>query len=659
MITRAFVIIALLVLLTPLTSAQATNVMVDNPGSGNTCVATPTNPSPSSCCTIFNALVYANSGGTSVHTNAGACGATSPTDPHTIEIQAGLGANLSHNNPLNVCYGKQITIKGNNNTITGNDTRQIFNIGGCGAALTDASQTKLTLNDVNLRDGRSAIGGAIRLQDNTSLAINRGVVMDNEAIVSGDQAFGGAIYLGSGADLNITNSVFSGNVADIGGAISFEQTSAATIVIENSVFTGNSVRSTPGNFGGAIRAVGAVTLNITNSTFSGNSSGNNSGGAISLGNNVTTTLTHVTISSNSGARGALHIIDNVSQNLRPNVSVRNSLIAGNTASTAGQPADCSSDIALTQNVGNIIQDGSAGLCSAPASGNLGIGPLNTLANLPYHPLLAGSPAIDAAACLSGVTKDQIGTTRDAICDIGAFEYIAPPPPPPPPPPPRPGPDTDSGSSSSSSSSASSAPQTTSSKSVVYTGEILQRQGYRLSATHGLRSGVQFQRLGAAGVGNQSVIDMGFLDAIDVWGYVEQGVEVCFPPERGSGGLMFLDAATSPRTVSPLASVLRDGYTCASINRPGTLVLVSNAPQPSQLPVPTGLPTTILSNCMVRTTAVLNFRDGPSGNLIQPLIPHNVTLTALERTAGWFKVDYHGARGWISAAYVEPTGDCSL
>ena len=192
---------------------------------------------------------------------------------------------------------------------------------------------------------------------------------------------------------------------------------------------------------------------------------------------------------------------------------------------------------------------------------------------------------------------------------------------------------------------------------VHTGELLLAQGYGLSATHGLRSGVQFRRLDATGVGIGWVIDMGFLDALDVWGYVEQGVEICFPPERGSGGLMFLDAATSPRTASPLASELRNGYTCASINRPGTVVLVRNAPQPSQLPMPTALPTTMLSGCMVRTINVLNFRDAPAGNVVEPLIPFNVTLTALERTDSWFRVDYHGARGWISADFVEPQGDC--
>ena len=38
-----------------------------------------------------------------------------------------------------------------------------------------------------------------------------------------------------------------------------------------------------------------------------------------------------------------------------------------------------------------------------------------------------------------------------------------------------------------------------------TGETLQRQGYVLSAPHGLGSGVQFQRVDGRGIGNQAVL----------------------------------------------------------------------------------------------------------------------------------------------------------
>ena len=75
----------------------------------------------------------------------------------------------------------------------------------------------------------------------------------------------------------------------------------------------------------------------------------------------------------------------------------------------------------------------------------------------------------------------------------------------------------------------------------------------------------------------------------------------------------------------------------------------------------------LRSCMVRTKYIVNFRDAPNGSLLRfvdiwgipndGMLPYNVTLTALERTVGWFKVDYHGTRGWIAAMYVEPIGTC--
>ena len=75
----------------------------------------------------------------------------------------------------------------------------------------------------------------------------------------------------------------------------------------------------------------------------------------------------------------------------------------------------------------------------------------------------------------------------------------------------------------------------------------------------------------------------------------------------------------------------------------------------------------LQGCMVRTKYMLNFRDGPAGDRITNFqdyhgmrhdwLPPFVTLTALERIAGWFKVDYHGTQGWINEEFVEKKGNC--
>ncbi len=191
---------------------------------------------------------------------------------------------------------------------------------------------------------------------------------------------------------------------------------------------------------------------------------------------------------------------------------------------------------------------------------------------------------------------------------------------------------------------------------VHTGESMAAQGYFVSAAHGLRSGVQFQRVGAAGVGNAAALAAGFIDAIDVWGYAEQGVTVCFPNPPLGAGLLFLDATAAPRTLTPLASFYGDNQICATIYRPGTIVLVSSG---APTPAPVSATSRPLSDCMVTTQYTLNFRETPSlsGKKIGTGIPYEATLTALARAADWFKVDFHGVQGWISAQFVAATGDC--
>ena len=97
-------------------------------------------------------------------------------------------------------------------------------------------------------------------------------------------------------------------------------------------------------------------------------------------------------------------------------------------------------------------------------------------------------------------------------------------------------------------------------------------GATFRTAFGLDSGVHFRQLDGAGIGIQSIIDAGFLEAFDVYGYVEQGVEVCFPQ---IGRVIFLDARTMPRSIVALDSTVVNGQTCVSINSPGSLVLLPN------------------------------------------------------------------------------------
>ena len=64
----------------------------------------------------------------------------------------------------------------------------------------------------------------------------------------------------------------------------------------------------------------------------------------------------------------------------------------------------------------------------------------------------------------------------------------------------------------------------------------------------------------------------------------------------------------------------------------------------------------IADCQVKTTHGLNFRETPGGERIGS-VPEGASMPARARTPGWFRVEYNGATGWISADYVTTEGDC--
>ena len=173
----------------------------------------------------------------------------------------------------------------------------------------------------------------------------------------------------------------------------------------------------------------------------------------------------------------------------------------------------------------------------------------------------------------------------------------------------------------------------------------------VTAVDGLNSGIEFQRVNQGGVGIPSVLDLGFLDAVDVWSNIGGGYEVCFPQ---IGRIIFLDAATSPRTVMEIEYVERDGYTCASMDRAGTLVLVRTVDNGDSTPSDEQP----LANCTITTTHRLNLRDAADGAVGQWVIPANQTLLAFARTESWFKAVYNENADWVSTRFVTTNGDCA-
>ena len=211
--------------------------------------------------------------------------------------------------------------------------------------------------------------------------------------------------------------------------------------------------------------------------------------------------------------------------------------------------------------------------------------------------------------------------------------------------------------------------TSTSPSLLHSCEKLVRDtDLLLSAVNGLRSGLQCRRVGAAGVGNQSVMELGLMDAVDVWGNIGGGYELCFPQ---LGRIMFLDAATSPRSMVDTNYYIQGGYTCASMDRAGTVVLV-NAPVASasppivaaaSTPVPRR-PGTIdslssaipLDHCKVTGRTRLRIRHKPWGVQVG-VLPENVAVSAIARTPSWYYVKVLDLKGWIAAWLTTSEGDC--
>ena len=187
-------------------------------------------------------------------------------------------------------------------------------------------------------------------------------------------------------------------------------------------------------------------------------------------------------------------------------------------------------------------------------------------------------------------------------------------------------------------------------------------GATVTATYGLASGLQCNQVGASGIGIQSVIEAGFIDAVDVWGYVEQGVEICFSQ---LGSLTFLDAATSPRAVSTIQSYNKGGQTCTHLTRAGTVVLVPGAPSvagPSDTAQPVTTTTTatgtVVSGCPITATGHLKFLDSPSSDAeIVGYITRGTTMSFVSRVVGWYQVSHNGQTAWVGGKYTAGGSSC--
>ncbi|MYC56589.1 MAG: fibronectin type III domain-containing protein, partial [Chloroflexi bacterium] len=174
-------------------------------------------------------------------------------------------------------------------------------------------------------------------------------------------------------------------------------------------------------------------------------------------------------------------------------------------------------------------------------------------------------------------------------------------------------------------------------------------GIQVSNWH---DGAQGRQVDHIGVGREDLVERGILDAVDLWGYITPGMEVCFAQ---FGRIVFLDAAYMPRQLFDLPAHQRDGMTCAMIDRAGTVVLLRGEP-PLEIPPEPSQPQ-ILSDCEVWLWENVNFRESPPDGPVITVTGLREWLPASEKHHGYFKVRRWATEGWISGDYVYTRGDC--
>lgn len=319
----------------------------------------------------------------------------------------------------------EITIEGNGYAISGDLSHRIFYVG----------ETEFIVNQLVLREGRSASGSAISSLAGGTIIVNRSIVESNighssmldfggairchpchltinESILrdntsSGD---GGAVYFnswGGNYSLRIFNSHVEKNNAAHGGGLYVVTTDPhASAFISNVSFHDNWAAYDGGAiYHGAHESGGEMF--VSNSTFYGNHAW--AGGALYTDELARNTFSHVTFVNNDAGWGS-SIYAYGKTNLHNSIAVggRNEECYGTLESSLGSldsDASCDAFLRLNPLLGDLIE---------PADGSPS-----------YYPLMPGSPAIDAVNCDRGITTDQIGTPRPqgGLCDLGAIEFV--------------------------------------------------------------------------------------------------------------------------------------------------------------------------------------------------------------------------------------------
>jgi hypothetical protein len=385
---------------------------------------------------------------------AGTCVNPAGSDGCFSTIQAAIDDAVAAHQPGSITiapgtYTENLRIpSGATITLTGGSSSAVFTViqsrSPGASAITAASNSTLTLNNLAVTGGKATQGGGVNSAGNLTL-INV-VLSQNSA--TGASAKGGGIYFAGPGKLDIGQSLITSNSSSGSGGDLYI---AGNGVIRNSIVSGG-LTSGAGTGGGIAIAAGQVQL--VNATVEDNAANGGSGAGIWIGGGqVLATNASVALNFAAGTGGGIELdggslyMNNCTVGLNASggpgggvndaidsdsVALSNTIVGDNLSSSGG--GDCQGTLySIGYNlIGNPAGCNVTGTPLGNVSGDPQIGGFTCAAINsnqcvvqiePTSPAIgAGNPAVSDGRGGDCVAADALGTPRpQGDCDIGAYQ----------------------------------------------------------------------------------------------------------------------------------------------------------------------------------------------------------------------------------------------